>query len=98
MAVDFITDDKRNLLIEDGDFVLNNSDSQHVEDLMISDKGTFYQSPISGIGIIRQLKSPKHLINKIRVENEISIQLLLDGATNIDIDYNEQIEVSATYE
>lgn len=98
MATDIQLDDKGDLLLVNGDLVIGLSDEQHIKDLMLSRKGEFKQSPLSGIDIEKWLKSPL-ANNSDSLLKEIRLQLEFDGAKNIAVDLsNGKINVTANYE
>lgn len=73
---DMITDQSNDLEFVNGDIRINESDSQHVEHIMIADKGQFRQFPLIGVGIKRQLNGS---FNPQEVKQNIKLQLESDG-------------------
>jgi len=65
--------------IDNGDFVVSESDQQHIEDILISSKGDYKQSPFSGVGIRDWLKGPSSLSIINDLEKEIRMQLVYDS-------------------
>lgn len=99
MAKDILTDENRDFLTKNGDFVIDYSDEQHIEDVIVAEKGWYKETPILGVGIMRYLKGPKTLIERMRLEKDIDLQLQIDGATNIILNNtDEQLNVVGDYE
>ncbi len=48
---DYIQTEDGDLLIRDGDFVVNESTKQHQRDLLIANKGEYKQHPTVGVGL-----------------------------------------------
>ncbi len=92
--MDILLDENKNLRIENGDFVIGESEQQEIELLLTSFKGSWKESPEVGIGIKHLLKSRDALPS---IKREINIQLAADGfkVKDINIDY-PNIEIDAT--
>ena len=67
---DFLNDENGDLLIQNGDFVVGASDSQHVEDILTSFVGEWKQYPFLGVGLLQYLKSqnPNTAITAIKTQ------------------------------
>ncbi len=93
---DFLLDQNMDLQIANGDFVIGESTAQNQKILILSDKGTFKEIPMRGVGARRYLEDeqPDALAREIRQE------FLLDGLTvnEIKIKQDGTIEVDAFYE
>ena len=76
IAHDFTLDSSGDLLIEDGDFVLSNSDGMHVEHILSAFQGYYRRAPLVGVGISQYLKSSGMAPD---VKRLITIQLEADG-------------------
>lgn len=63
------------LRIENGDFVIDESDTQHVQHIINAEKGHYKQFPLLGVGVRRYLNAP--LNGSLR--REIQLQLQADG-------------------
>ncbi len=74
---DIILEDN-DLKIENGDFVVAESKAQHIEHIMMVQKGQLYQYPLLGVGIRSKIKGDAEGIKR-----EILKQLKSD---NIEID------------
>jgi hypothetical protein len=95
MAVnDFLLDENGDLLIKDGDFVIGESDSQHVFDIITSFIGEWKQYPNVGVGIMQYLKAQ----NPNTAANSIKQQLQADGYSlnncTVKIDETGNLKIS----
>jgi hypothetical protein len=92
---DFIKDADGDLLIKDNDLFIGNSDQQHQEDLLITEKGAIKQFLGTGVGIGKFLESedPAGLLR------EINIQFTADGmkVNEIKITSEGKLSISADY-
>jgi hypothetical protein len=82
------------LAIRNGDFVITHSDTQHVEDVVISLAGEFKSTPMIGFGAVNQLKKNT---NHYKFKRDLKIQLEYDGYRNANIDLKdgyEQIKIN----
>lgn len=64
------------LLIEDGDLVIVESDTQHVSDTISAFPGWWKENPADGVGILRYLRSTGQ---EQEISRSIKIQLSSDG-------------------
>jgi hypothetical protein len=64
------------LIIEDGDFVIVESDVQHVSDTIAAFPGWWKENPADGVGILQYLKSSGR---EQVISRSIKIQLTSDG-------------------
>jgi len=55
ISYDLVLDENNDLVIENGDFKIGQSDDQNIEAIMISEKGQFYEFPKLGYGVRRKL-------------------------------------------
>ena len=91
-----IDDTTNDLLIENGDFVLDNAEQQNVNFILIASKGSFYETPRIGVNALRSLNSGGSFQ---RLKQEIKTNLQFDGYRNITIDkINDQLFVDAKRE
>lgn len=99
MAKDFITDDTGDLIIKDGDFVVDHSDQQHVEDLLVANPGEYKQHPWLGIAIQNFIKGSKDARTREQIEKRVKLQLKSDGAENIKVKLMDfdNIKIDAEY-
>ncbi|MDE5525701.1 hypothetical protein [Elizabethkingia meningoseptica] len=80
---DFKIDDSGELMIINGDFVIGDSDMQHVEHVVIACPGEYKQFPPVGFGAILQIKKNS---NELAFKRDLKIQLEYDGYPDPDID------------
>lgn len=71
------------LRIKNGDFVLSDSDQQHIEDILLMAKGQLRHSPITGFGINKYLNSPGTVNNIAAFKRKLKAQLEYDGYSEI---------------
>ncbi len=60
------------LIIRNGDFVIGNSDEQHIATVVMAQKGEFKEFPALGFGAAHYLKNK---ISKIEFKRDLKIQL-----------------------
>lgn len=72
---DFALDANSDLVIENGDFVLEFSDNTHIEHIIAANTGYYKESPTVGVGIKTYLKTAG---TAAEIERLISIQLEAD--------------------
>ncbi|MCT4698087.1 hypothetical protein [Tenacibaculum haliotis] len=87
--VDFLLDENGDLAIENGDFVLGETDQQNVELLLFSNKGEFKEFPLVGFGAINYIKSN---VSEIEFKRDLKIQLEYIGYDNPIIDLSNGFE------
>lgn len=92
---DILTDEKGDLLIVDGDLVIDVSDDQHQEHIIIADKGDFKETPELGVGIINLLSDD----DPVSILIEIKKNLEYDGVKvkNVKFSEDNKIIVDGTY-
>ncbi|SHK69849.1 hypothetical protein [Epilithonimonas mollis] len=83
MRQDIQIDEAGELIIKNGDFVIDKSDRQHVEHITIANPGEFKEYPNLGFGAINRLKSNG---DQMRFKRDLKIQLGFDGYENPKID------------
>lgn len=81
------------LVIFNGDFQLVESDDIHIENILKSNKGYFFETPLIGVGIISELKGSK---SSQELKQDIRRQLVLDnfGVQKIELT-EEGININA---
>jgi len=82
MAGDFLLDDEGDVRIENGDFVIDDAEAQHVDDLIYSFKGDWKEHPLLGAEAQRQLKQGNSLT---KLKKAIKTELENDGYSNVDV-------------
>ena len=70
------------LRIAGGDLVMGESSEQHVEHLLLAQKGEYKQFPLTGVGILNYLNAPLGSVRRLELEREIRLQLEADGVRN----------------
>jgi hypothetical protein len=85
-ATDLLYGSDGDLLIVNGDFVIGESEEQHMEDIILAAPGEFRQYPTLGVGISRYLKGPDPNLDRLKAA--IIENLKLDGYTNISVALN----------
>lgn len=91
---DILLADDGELAIVDGDFVIGDSTKQNQKLLLISQKGEWKQSPLTGVGIDNWLKDE----TQGGLKAEIKQQFKADGMTINSLIVNGQtITIDATY-
>lgn len=88
-ALDILLDETGDLAIERGDFVVGESDQQHLVLLLQTTQGEWRQDPLVGVGLARYLSSPYGPAQAAELSRNLSIQLQRDGYTIIELDLAE---------
>jgi hypothetical protein len=95
---DITLDDNLDLIIENGDFKVSDSDMQHIELICLTDVGHWKQFPLLGVGIMKYIASSGQ---QDALKRAINIQLASDGykvnqilvkGTNEDFEYSIDAE------
>lgn len=73
---DIILDAEGDFSISNGDIFFGESDSQHVDHILLTDLGQFRQFPMLGVGIARLINGS---INKIELSQKIRLNLESDN-------------------
>lgn len=94
---DIMLDDEFDLMIKDGDFVVNESDEQHLQLITLFEQGQLRYSPLTGLGLFRQLQSPMSVIQQATIRRDLYEQLEYDGykAGTSSISFDGEIEIKA---
>ena len=88
---DILVDENYDLRIENGDFVTGPSDQQHVQHILVADKGHYRQWPLLGFGILRYSKAS---IDPQAVKKQIDLQLRQDNYRVRQIIVTSDYEIS----
>ncbi len=82
------------LVIEDGDFKVGDATKQNQQLLLLSQKGEWKQSPLTGVGIADWLKGEKQGGLKAEIKQQFKADgmtvkkiELVNGSVNIDANY-----------
>lgn len=73
------------LLFQNGDFAVGVSDEQHINDIILHEKGNFRQNPALGVGIMQYLNSPHNTLARTELEGKVKRQLEFDGFSVFDV-------------
>jgi len=84
MAKDILLDDNYDLLVQDGDFVVGESEAQEMALILMSSPGEWKASPLTGFGWIRRIKG-EFIVEDL--QKELKTQLDLDGFTNVKVKF-----------
>lgn len=87
---DIALDSNGDLEISNGDFVIQQSDQQHVQDIFKAHKGEYKEWPLVGFGASGYLK--KTTLSKAEFLRNLKVQLRYDGYESPKIIINETIE------
>ena len=87
MRNDILLDEQNEVLIADGDFVIGQSDQQHVKHIVEAFKGEYKSAPLVGFGAIGYLKRDEMIESEFR--RDLKIQLENDGYIDSKIDLSE---------
>lgn len=90
MVKDFLTDDDNLLMIKNGDFVVGESEEQHIEAILWSEKGHWKETPFLGVGISKAINSSNQIGS---VERDILLQLELDEWQGVNVDFSDLSDV-----
>lgn len=80
--------------VTSGDFKISASDQMHIEHILISNKGYWFEHPLLGVGLIDDTNSPestqelKQLIRRQLVFDEFSVK-------KISISSDKEIDINA---
>lgn len=89
MRQDILKDDNNELLFENGDFAIGQSDQQHVGDIFISQPGEWKEFPVLGFGAVNYLKTG---VTESEFKRDLKLQFQYDGYTDARIDTSKGIE------
>lgn len=89
---DLIIDPTGDLVFINGDIKVDESDTQHVDHIVVADKGQFRQFPLIGVGILRMINGSP---NRQELKQQIKLQLESDGynVRQIAIDPNDMLSI-----
>lgn len=91
---DILLDTDGDLKIVNGDIVVGYSDDQHKEILLVTDKGSFKENPLVGVGIQSFLEAE----DSSDLLREIRKQFMADGMTIDKLNFNNaKFELVAHY-
>ena len=93
---DFVIEE--DIEIKDGDFRVAEASQQNLTHILLSQKGSYKEFPILGVGLSRYLNSPDSTA-RLRLENEIDKQLIFDNfnVTTLDVNDLKNIRIDGNY-
>ena len=93
-AKDIRLDSDGDLSIKNGDFEIHESDSLHIEHILISNKGYWFETPLLGVGIINELNGSR---SSQELKQNIRRQLVLDNFSvkKISVSLDGKIDINA---
>lgn len=99
MATDILCDDYGDLAVSGGDFKVGLSDENHVEDILVANKGDYKASPAVGVGLIDYLHGPLSRGDRDKLTREIQIQLNEDGMkdSRVSVDQEGGVTIKGHY-
>ncbi len=98
MATDYLYTEDKDLMIKNGDFVVGQSDAQHVENLLLLQKGEVKEFPLVGIGLRNYGLAPWHYTTRQKLKKNAGIQLKYDGVKKPVVNVEpDKISIDATY-
>ncbi len=91
---DIKLNDDGDLFIENGDFLAVESDQTHIEHILISNKGYWFEHPLLGVGIINEQNGSR---SRQELKQNIRRQLVYDNfaVKKIAISQNNEIDINA---
>ncbi len=95
-ATDILLDDTLNPKLRDGDFDAYLSDEQHIELLLLTDKGSWREAPLAGLYIRRHIRASMGARDIIALRQEIRTQLRADGLEPLQIDIDSSFNLHIT--
>lgn len=95
--IDVLLDTGLDLAIEGGDFVVGDAEEQHQQLILIANKGSFRQSPLTGVNIAEYIKTGFTQVQIDALRQKIRLQFQYDGYKQSFIQINsfEDIQINA---
>ena len=84
MVQDILLDDNYDLLVQDGDFVVGDSEEQEIALLLMSSPGEWKASPLTGFGWIKRIKG-EFIVEDL--QKDLKTQLELDGFNGVKVKF-----------
>lgn len=85
---DVLLDDNNELIVENGDFVIGDSDNQHAAIIFEAQKGEIRSSPELGFGAMRFVKNSGSTVRKFL--RDLKLELEKDGYADPDINIDQE--------
>lgn len=89
MAKDIMLDENYDLLIRNGDFVVDDSEVQEAALIALSEPGDWRQWPTIGFGALRRMKGVE---DKVSFVSGLKLALSADGKTPKKIDVSQGVK------
>lgn len=90
-AIDIRLDENEDIKIDTGDFDLTESDTRHIEHILKSHKGHWFEFPLLGVGILDELNGSN---SRQELKQNIRRQLVFDNYTVKEILLSKDLEVA----
>lgn len=87
-AKDIMLTNENVLRIENGDYVIDYSDGQHVRHMLYFNLGTVRQFPLVGLGIRRAVNTKYSARDIMNLKKDITTQMVGDGYKTPDINFS----------
>lgn len=81
-------------ITDEGDFKIPDSDATHIEQLLISEQGHWRASPLTGIGILKNINAPATPVTNQALKQKIKLQLELDNYRVNSIDLTNPLDIN----
>jgi|688.fasta_scaffold1805114_2 hypothetical protein len=85
-AKDFLQNNDNDLLIENNDFVIGNSDEDHIVDIINSAQGDWKEYVLCGVNVDNYLNSSGA---QLQLKKQILSQLAQDGYSSITVNFSD---------
>lgn len=94
---DLLLDDNYDIAIDGGDFVAADGEEQHQQLILVASKGSFRESPLTGVNIGQYIKTRFTQKDIDRLKQQIRLQFQYDGYTQSFIQINgfDDIQINA---
>lgn len=85
------------LAIQGGDFAIRAGEQQHIEHILLSQKGNWREHPLCGVGLADYLNSGWSRLERTALDRKIRAQLELDGLRprRLRLDSPDRIDIEA---
>lgn len=87
---DILLDENGDLLFANGDFVIADSNNQHVDIIFDCVKGEIRENPSLGFAAMHLLKTNK---TEVEVKRSLRVELNKDGYTDAEITINKELGI-----
>lgn len=94
IAKDIALNDSVDLFIDNGDFVVVESDQVHIEHIILAEKGNWREWPVLGVGIMRYLNERGRVQNRVGLQRKIRVQLEYDNLNVTQLHLEQEATLS----